>query len=104
MPQVPPAAHGTVRFPQSAGLEQAAARNAALPRDIAPFLRVRQRLQQWKEISANDTLLEIIQCGLKLPMHSFPWPSAGRTRGPVEGELKRLHDLGVLQRMTQEEV
>ena len=101
---MPPAAHDTVKFPQSAGLKQAAAQNAALPRDIAPFLRVRQRLQQWKEISANDTLLEIIQCGLKLPMHSFPRPSAGRTRGPVEGELKRLHDLGVLRRMTQEEV
>eukprot|EP01012_Entosiphon_sulcatum_P046348 TRINITY_DN6222_c0_g1_i4.p1 TRINITY_DN6222_c0_g1~~TRINITY_DN6222_c0_g1_i4.p1 ORF type:complete len:774 (+),score=36.90 TRINITY_DN6222_c0_g1_i4:657-2978(+) len=85
-------------------LERAIKANAALPRNVPPFLRVRDRIEEWRSLTTNETLLTAIRNGVTVPLTKVPGPMKGHVKGPVESELLRLRDLGVLRQLSREEV
>lgn len=96
-------AHGA-RFPSLNQVEEAMRKNQELPNNVPPFLRVRERINNWEAINANATILRVIRTGLRVPLKEKPAPRAPRTRGDVSKELTRLKELGVVRDLTPTEI
>lgn len=75
-----------------------------LSQHIQPaWMKVKSSLTEWKKITRDQVLLQVIQCGVRFPMNQKPVPCYVKENKEVLPYLLKLEQQQIVRRLTADE-